>query len=543
MQALTKTEAGGFVLVADTSDRPRPPGREPDPAVADGSPLAAFAAAAVIGAWLLLPSLPMFWVSSFDLRYVVAASEAGKMLQAGGLVLALLALTLQPGKALAAATRGLADPPVLLLCLFFFYAAATSMQSVAPTSSLFQAAAGFVAVLLMRCLAATPARVMVKVLPWFTILIIAFIGVLYLKFGYGNRSFGGTQPNAVAKLAIVGGVLGCLSRRRAVAWLSVGAALAVALAVNSRGALVVLVVFWGIYLALLTPVIRLVRLAAIVLFLVVGAVAVAPDRAAAVMIQVLALDDPNRGLEGGLLTGRQAHWAEGLMLFERRPTLGYGFDTRVSLDDPRPERVSAHSGVINGLLDNGVIGMGLFLAAIGSSLILRIRALRKLRGIPGRPDDQATLDQRRVQVTLLAAQAGSLGFLVLDPQYFGLGLSYAVFLLWAWVTPRSEPERATLPERVAPARPWLRRLAVEHAAQAFGEAGARQVSIAVAPGRRWATARMAAGERPEHQGIARRWVERAGAATDAGVAPPTAPQGAAAHEPGERRNGGRKAAA
>jgi O-antigen ligase len=393
-------------------------------------------ASLTLGAWFLAPAVPMLWEQGWQDRYAAGGSVLRTTVVLAPFVVAALVLALRPARLVDAVRDALADPPVVLLVLFLALATALAGWSVAPVTSLTMALLTLAAVVLLRGLARAGGTALVRVLPLAGLALLGFVLLLYLAHGFGNRSFGGTQPNMVAKVALVGAVLGALSRRPALVLATALAALVVALAVSSRGALVVLCLFWAIRLALLARPARLLVGGAVAAVIVATLALADLERAGAVATRVLALDDPQRGLAAGLLTGRPEHWAAGLRLARERPAFGYGFATRIATDAPDPLRVSAHSGLINALVDNGILGTALLLAAVGLGLALRLAAALRARRASSAG---AAGDARRIQATLFAFAAASLGFLVLDPAYLSLGHSWSVALLWAWVAPRDAP--------------------------------------------------------------------------------------------------------
>ena len=73
---------------------------------------------------------------------------------------------------------------------------------------------------------------------------------------------------------------------------------------------------------------------------------------------------------GPTAEARTQIWADARKLFVERPWLGWGLGKRIELrqDIGQSQELSAHNVVIDMLLQSGIIGLGLFLAALASSL-------------------------------------------------------------------------------------------------------------------------------------------------------------------------------
>ncbi len=82
------------------------------------------------------------------------------------------------------------------------------------------------------------------------------------------------------------------------------------------------------------------------------------------------------GASGPTAKARTQIWADANKLFAERPWLGWGLGKRIELrqDIGQSQDLTAHNVAIDMLLQSGIIGIGLFLAALAASLAQAWRA-------------------------------------------------------------------------------------------------------------------------------------------------------------------------
>lgn len=276
---------------------------------------------------------------------------------------------------------------------------------------------------------------------------IGLFGVVLLTISlYGlpsTRTVGGVQPNTFAKIAFVGSVFLFIAGDR-LRWLWLAGAMGVALIVNSRGAVVAVLLFVGIKAVLAVarrptwP--RLISIAGLV---VVMASATIPTVLGTygvvdwVAEDVFRLDDPNRGLGTGL-TGRADRWTLALAQVAARPLQGHGFQasSAVLREEYRLWEIGesgAHSGFLNLTLDVGIP------LALVWCLILAIVLWEQVRTSLS----PVTSERRAAQIgNTVGVLSASLFFWTIEPVYINVGhifgLSFILILLRGFGLPRTE---------------------------------------------------------------------------------------------------------
>lgn len=261
------------------------------------------------------------------------------------------------------------------------------------------------------------------------ITILTSIGVALIRNGgVTDRWIGGLHPNWTGQWMCAVAVLASFARPR-VGVLTLFGALLVTTYVSSRGAILFLVVFGllryvlpsiarhgvGLFVTLLSGGTLLVALLVIVEART-GAVFESIDR-------TLAISDQDRGMGTGV-TGRQDLWSAGLQIAEDYQWTGAGF--RMA----RSEQIdSAHSGLIELMIDFGVWGAFLYAGVFIAALVLLVRGVRLG---PRHNNTDLLFGSFFVAFSLLAT---------LEPLYFSLGNVLGVVALLVLVAPTSLGER------------------------------------------------------------------------------------------------------
>ncbi len=195
-----------------------------------------------------------------------------------------------------------------------------------------------------------------------------------MPLGWG-AGIGGINRNTVAALAMAGMICCTLSANRTIRWGSVGSCALFLLMVNSRGSILALAVFLAVYYVLHKGSLKAVWHAVLAMLLAVSVLLVSSYLQQVVFEDVMRLNDPARGLGSGL-TGRVESWQQGLERFWERPLFGHGFRAQISGEG---EGLGAHGGYVTMLIEAGIFGTLLAVAAIIFEAIRRINRARQLR--------------------------------------------------------------------------------------------------------------------------------------------------------------------
>lgn len=202
------------------------------------------------------------------------------------------------------------------------------------------------------------------------IILAGFTGILFavlpVRWGF---TLGGIQPNQFAKLGLAVLVLGhCTAGRFRL--LALGIAILCALISTSRAAILFLTVFATVYYLPENPMRRAITLTlggAAVLGLFFADWLLSTGVFAHIRDKLLLLSDPALGLGSGF-SGRDKYWQSGLQAIPEN-ILGWGYNTRGATGGQEAHDLNAHQGYINLVLDAGVIGLFLFLAALASFFV------------------------------------------------------------------------------------------------------------------------------------------------------------------------------
>lgn len=190
------------------------------------------------------------------------------------------------------------------------------------------------------------------------------VGLLAVTLGLSNRSFGGVNANLVGHFGLAIFVLSIASRVR-IKWILAGLGLFLIVFAEARTVLVSASLFALVYgfgrfvrsrrgltfaTMLLLPVSGLM--------LLLGPLIV--DIIVSATTSITGVTEASR-LENTGFSGRANHWRDGIALLDGHELFGYGFRTRSGLNiSDHGLATSAHSGIINMLLDIGLIGAILF---------------------------------------------------------------------------------------------------------------------------------------------------------------------------------------
>lgn len=189
-----------------------------------------------------------------------------------------------------------------------------------------------------------------------SIFLFVFILMAFLLHGIpSNRWIGGIHPNVFSTSCIALVALAFFGPRY---WIDVAFLLAIiaCILVDSRYAIVCIVaIYFGSWLHNLSEagIPQILFIFLIPIFVIIDFI-IRFD--SSILFGIFSLDDAYRGLGSGM-TGRSDLWSYFLPQLEANPLIGYGFRQRLSY-------ISTHNGLLNFILEVGILGAALFLAFI-----------------------------------------------------------------------------------------------------------------------------------------------------------------------------------
>lgn len=268
--------------------------------------------------------------------------------------------------------------------------------------------------------------------------------LLVLRHGVETRSVGGIQPNQFARVALVGMMAGSFRE----GWLrrvSIVLAIGFSLLVSSRSSFLAAIVFAATIFALGRKThVKLAVVGTIIFSVLIldlhSFMSLGRSRIASEIDEVLLITDPARGVDSGF-TNRFEFWRKGLQGIADRPVIGYGFRTRRGVHSTQISTVSAHNAYLNLILDTGVVGAFIFLAAILVDCVRRISLLASIRRwlIAPRPDRSRIelQDDFEFNRVVLAAIVSTLALWISEPTFLHIGMAYPVFFQFMLAAPYS----------------------------------------------------------------------------------------------------------
>lgn len=261
-----------------------------------------------------------------------------------------------------------------------------------------------------------------------TFVTFAVLVAAIIKFGIDGRFIGGNQPNIISSIAFSGIIFSLMSGIKSRVIFIVFFALIIFM-VNSRIFILCSTLTLSIfYLKTINSKINLIIiLNLLILFLGIYLIYEINevDGSKVLISEFLALNDEKRGLSSGM-TGRFETNIIGVKLFAESPLLGYGYKTRAGILSG-VESHATHSGLLNLILDVGIIGLIIFLLLLLASYRTRKRLY------------DATFSEIRVndlkksifleQAVSIASFPSYILFLLVEPTYLQVGLATNMLLL------------------------------------------------------------------------------------------------------------------
>lgn len=344
-------------------------------------------------------------------------------------------LTLGLQKWISAPFSVLATVPCRLLTIFCGLMLLLSPFSPAFKTSAMYAVATWLVLLLCHMFWVSDYNVVRRVLVFTGLLLFAWLFILLfhhgLRWGFGS-SIGSINRNTTSTVAL--GALSCcaLSPKKAIRWGAIGMAAFFAVVVTSRGSMLALFVFVGVYYALHKGTIKAATHVGVAAFMAVAILLVSTLLQDVILEQILHVHDKDRGVGTGF-TGRWDLWKHGLAVFWESPLFGHGF--RAAAGGEGVGKV--HSGYIKLLVESGVIGTGLILSAVGIELLQRVTLSQQLRTL--RPIDLPGIDiEESLQINTVACATlcTVLTLWLYEPLYINLGSVISVMFFMMIAAPR-----------------------------------------------------------------------------------------------------------
>jgi O-antigen ligase len=344
-------------------------------------------------------------------------------------------LTLGLQKWLSAPFAVLSTIPCRLLTVFCVLMLLLSPLSGAYRTSAIYAVATWMVLVLCHMYWSSDYNVVRRVLVFTGILLFVWLLVLLLhhglRLGFGS-SIGGINRNTTSTLGLGALVCTVLSPKKSIRIGAFAAAGFFAVVVTSRGSMLALCVFAGVYYALNRGTSKAVVNTSLAVFALVAILMASSFMNELILNDILRVDDENRGVGSGF-TGRWEKWQNGFRLFWESPIIGHGFRAAAG----GVGFGGIHSGYIKLLVENGILGTGLIISTVGIELLQRSALTRKFRTL--QPSEMPGIDLEeslRINVTACATLCCIATLWIYEPLYINLGSVISVMLFVMLTAPR-----------------------------------------------------------------------------------------------------------
>jgi len=313
------------------------------------------------------------------------------------------------------------DLKAAMLCVFCISMLLFSPLSVVPSRSALYAVLTLGTLCLCYLLWVGNYELLRKMLVLAGILMLAFLVFLVFKHGLIRGGVGGINRNRYAHAAFACMVYLMLSKNRW-KWLPILLAISLVFLVNSRGTIIAVAAFLGVYLLLMKGSNRAILISIAGIFILAFATLM-PTGKHVLQEKVLQSASKARGVGSGF-SGRVERWKRGYDVFRRKPFLGEGFRAS-SLRTV--DTVGGHSGYINLLKDTGLFGTVLVLGAYLYDARRRFYWLRKIRRQYGFEQVPLWLkDSVQINVIMCSLYVVMAGVMIYEPVYLHLGSPFTV---------------------------------------------------------------------------------------------------------------------
>jgi O-antigen ligase len=386
--------------------------------------------------WLFTMLFRLWWVSDwFALQELFESGFDIKGYFYYGFAAAVLGhLTLGPQAWITAPFALLSDWTGRLITIFFLLMLCLSPLSVVPWGSLKYSVATWLVIVLLMLFWASNYRVLQRVLVITGMVLFAWLFILVLKHGLTGGfagQIGGINRNVTSTAALAAMIFMLFSSKPIFRWAAFAGAAFLVVSVTSRGSILAMGVFVGVYYALHVGTMKAAVHALLAFLFFAAAVVAFPYLQHLVFEDVFRLSSRSRGFRGGF-SGRYEMWNEALGYFWKRPILGYGF---------RSSSIGAgfggvHSAYLKILLEAGFVGTFFLLGAAITELIRRLRLSLRLKslepnGLPGINIGESL----QINAICCATLCALLTLWIYDQYYINLGSPISIVFFLVIVAP------------------------------------------------------------------------------------------------------------
>ena len=351
-------------------------------------------------------------------------------------------LTLGPQAWFGAPFRVLSSPSGKLFTLFCLFVFVVSPFSASMGTSGLYAVATWLMFVLCNLYWTSDYFVVRRVLALCGMLLIGWLFALLLHHGlpggFGG-GIGGINRNTTSSLGLAGMICCALSANRTIRWGGIACCALFAVMVTSRGAMVAMAVFVAINYTIYKGTLRAVWHAGLAVFFMTSVLLASTFLQQFVLEDVMRLHDKARGLGTGF-TGRVESWKQGIEVFWQSPLIGHGFRAQLG----GQAGLGAHGGYVTMLIETGVIGSLLALAAVAIEALRRLKRAMRLRNASTGHWPGVDLEESlRVNTVACAVMFTMLTLWIYEPVYLNMGTVMSVIFFLMFSAPELIAHRRT----------------------------------------------------------------------------------------------------
>jgi O-antigen ligase len=341
-------------------------------------------------------------------------------------------LTLGPQAWIAAPFNLLSDWTGRLITIFFALMLCLAPLSIFPRNSVKYAIATWGVILLLQLFWVSNYRVVQRVLVFSGMVLFGWLLILSLRHGFVGGfagQIGGINRNVTSTAALAAMMFMLFSPKPIFRWAAFFAAAFFIVAVTSRGSILAMGVFVGVYYALHKGTAKAAGHAILAFLLFAAAIVTVPMLRDLIFEDVFRLTQHDRGIQGGF-SGRFEMWQQALAGFWKSPVVGHGF--RTTSAGGGGEFGGIHSAYIKILLEAGFLGAFFIVGASVVELLRRLKLSMRLRTMaPHAMPGIDVAESFRVNTICCASLCALLTLWIYDQYYINLGspISIAYFLM------------------------------------------------------------------------------------------------------------------
>ncbi len=324
------------------------------------------------------------------------------------------------------------------------------MLLLSPLSHAFQtsgyyAIGTWVVIILCSLYWASDFQVVRQVLVFTGIALFGWLLVLLVHHGMPQglgQNIGGINRNTTSTCAIAAMICCSFSPKRSIRIGGFLGALFFATLVTSRGSLVALCVFFAVYYMLHKGTVKAAAHGMAAVVVLVSILLASAFLQETVLEGILHTHDQARGIGSGF-TGRVELWKHGIEVFWQEPIIGRGFRSL------RTAGVGGiHSGYIQILVEAGLVGGLLIVAAVCVETLRRMQLAQRFRALsPSETPGIDPVETAHVNAIVCATMCVTLMLWVYEPLYINLGSVISVMFFLMWMAPSYISAPAGAPPR------------------------------------------------------------------------------------------------